>query len=520
MRAFTAHQLSYQLPTGRTLFTNISCTLNAQLTGLVGHNGIGKSMLGKLLSGRQQPSSGTLHHQAVCAVFEQHSSTGAQSLSQALGLADALMALEQIEQGAIDTYWFDRLGEHWSVRETFANTCQTLALPEDPELPLEKLSGGQIARVQLWRLFNNQADWLLLDEPSNHLDRAGKEWLLEQMRHYPGQILLISHDRFLLREMQEIWELDHRGLNIYGGGYDRYAVQKQQEQAALERQLSSAEDALKQAQKQAQLEYEKAQQRAAKGRKLAKDGSQAKIILDRQKERASASASTRSTQAQHQQTLLQHKIQQLQARQSEALTPTVAFGQVETGKRTLVQLVNATLPYGHSTPINLSIREGEKLHLTGSNGSGKSTLLKVLQGRLPLVSGDIILNGTSCYLDQQFNLLNLNSTLLDSLIQSTHLSISEKRTLLAQAGFRGDRVHHRVSCLSGGERMKLALLVASHQPHTPLLLLDEPDNHLDIGYKNTLADTLKLYTGALLLVTHDEVFAERCQIDTQYSLDS
>ncbi|WP_417586081.1 ATP-binding cassette domain-containing protein [Nitrincola sp.] len=520
MRAFSAHHLSYQLPTGKTLFTDISCTLNARLTGLIGRNGIGKSILGQLLSGQCQPSSGTLQQQAVCGVFKQQHSDALKhlSLAQGLDLDEALAALAQIEQGATEAHWFDVLGERWSVRETFADLCHTLNIPATADIPLSSLSGGQLARVRLWRLFNSNADWLLLDEPSNHLDAAGKHWLLRQMQQFSGQILLISHDRFLLQAMQEIWELDSLGLQVYGGGYDVYLAQKQQEQAAIECQLASAEGLLRQAKKQQQLEYERAQQRATQGRKLARKGSQAKVILDRQKERASASTSTRSIRAEHQQSQLNNRVKQLKARQAEQQQQKVTLGSSAQGKRTLVQLINGQLPYGNADPINLSIKEGAKLRLTGTNGSGKSTLLRVLHGSLSLLSGERLVNGQSCYLDQHFSLLNPGVTLLNSLTQCTNHSESDNRTLLAQAGFRGDQVHHLVASLSGGERMKLALLMVSHQPNTPLLLLDEADNHLDIESQARLADALNTYPGTLVLVTHDEVFAKLCEVSEEYQL--
>ncbi len=116
-----------------------------------------------------------------------------------------------------------------------------MELPQDPYFPCAQLSGGQLARLQLWQLFEESAELLVLDEPSNHLDTHAKQWLIEAMKVFDGSILLISHDRELLCEMEEIWELSSLGLQVFGGNYDFYTEQKRIELQAVERQLACSQ---------------------------------------------------------------------------------------------------------------------------------------------------------------------------------------------------------------------------------------------------------------------------------------
>ncbi|WP_412501082.1 ATP-binding cassette domain-containing protein [Shewanella chilikensis] len=558
MQAFNARQISLYTHGLEPLFADISCSLSARMTGLIGRNGIGKSLLGEILCGLRAPDSGTVERRGICGIYRQQQEpkllTAAASridgpssqvptmqtgscLSQCLGLATRLQALTQIEQGCCDSHWFEQLNDDWQVRQTFCELCRELGLPAEPELEFERLSGGQQAKLKLWSLFQSEADWLLLDEPSNHLDRGGRQWLRQRMSAFSGQILLISHDIDLLRQMDEIWELNSSGLDSYGGNYDSYWHQHTLAQQALERRLENVDKARRQARKQAQLSRERAQQRAAKGEKLARSGSQAKVLLDRQKERAGANAAAMATRERRHQRLLDSELaglkQQCEQRRRQNLTLGRETHGQPVAKQTLVRLLDAVLPYGSREPINLTLSSGEKLRLAGANGSGKSSLLRVLQARLALSAGQVQLNGHSVYLDQHFSLLKPEWTLLETLqrcaqvdsspidhnqVNHSLMDDSQRRTLLAQIGFRAEQVHRTVACLSGGEKMKLAMLYVSHQRGNPLLLLDEPDNHLDIESKALLAAALAAYPGAFILVSHDEEFVAQTGIEEAFSL--
>ncbi|NIY93432.1 ATP-binding cassette domain-containing protein [Vibrio diazotrophicus] len=512
-----ANNLSFQFDNGEMLFQQVSCSMTTYRVGLVGRNGIGKSILASILIGEQTPSDGSVSVPQSYAVYRQqpsHLLSGDLSIAQFLGKDDILEALKQIQSGDCSEYWFEVVGEQWDIFNRLSQQLKQMGLPPDPDFPCAKLSGGQLARLQLWQLLDSDVELLILDEPSNHLDSQVKQWLIDAMRVFDGAILLISHDRELLREMEEIWELSGLGLQVFGGNYDIYAEQKRAELQAVERQLASIDKQKKKLEEQAQRNREKAEQRAAQGNRLRKEGSQAKIILDGKKDKATASASNRSKNEQHRQVSLQEKAQTLKARKELMKEQKIYLADSQSRLRKVVTMLEGVLPFGRSEPITLQIHSDDKIHLTGRNGCGKSTFLKTLLGVFSLKKGEMQLNTSLYYLDQHFGSIHPQLSMLDNLIEQCHgMKESDARTLLAGIGFRRDSVFRLGHMLSGGEKMKLAMLIVSHQLEQPLLLLDEPDNHLDLDSKIMLAQALSNYRGGFILVSHDHDFADESGVN-------
>ncbi|MGB0214631.1 MAG: ATP-binding cassette domain-containing protein, partial [Alteromonas oceani] len=477
MPILQAHNLSYQLPAGDTLFHSVSVSMSCNRVGLVGHNGAGKSLLATILTGERMPAGGTVVCNADTGVFCQqpsHLLASEATIAEFLGVAPVLDALSRITKGECTDYLFESVGEQWDLPAQLARELTALGLPSDPQTPCATLSGGQLAILRLWQLFKGQHTLLILDEPSNHLDRRARRWLQAQIQSTAAAVLLISHDRELLQGMEEIWELNQTGITVYGGNYAHYAAQKQLKEQALNRQIETLHKQQKQVQQQAQRSLEKAAQRAAQGQKLR--GSQAKCLLDKQKDRATASAASRNKNIESRQKQLQQRASQLQSAQCLTQKQAIHLSSANAGNKKAISLLNGVLAFGSSQPVNLQVGEGDKLHLQGGNGSGKSTLLKTLTGRLPLQAGELHVNTPLCYLDQHFSSVLPTLSLLDNLLQQCpELSESDARTLLAGIGFRRDSVFNPAETLSGGEKMKLAMLIVSHQPQQPFLLLDEPD---------------------------------------------
>lgn len=522
MPVIQANKISYQFDNGEVLFTDISCSLTSRRTGLVGRNGIGKSYLADILAQKRQPSSGHMVGSISFACYSQLPSdllASSMTIAQFLGYYEVLHAIEQIELGDCDSKWFDIVAEEWQLKEALTKQLLELGLPADPDFSCRRLSGGQLARLQLWKLFQSEVELLILDEPSNHLDYQARLWLVEKMRQFDGYILLISHDRLLLRQMDQIWELSQLGLTQYGGNYDFYYQQKQRERNALERQLDAVRGEQQRLEVQAQKNREKAQQREAQGNKIRKAGSQSKLILDGMKNSAENSVSNRHRNENSRRTMLEQKERSLSERYEQVKQQKLYLEQGAMGRGNALNMVAAILPFGRDTPFNLSLEIGSKLHLAGGNGCGKSTLLKVLLGELTLQSGELHVNRPVCYLDQHFGLLKLELSLLDNMtLHCKGLLESDARTLLAGIGFRRDSVFRLVSQLSGGEKMKLAMLIVSHQPQSPILLLDEPDNHLDLDSKLILAQALNQYQGAFILVSHDQDFVRESGVERIFTL--
>ncbi|GGB05853.1 ATP-binding cassette domain-containing protein [Agarivorans gilvus] len=522
MPVLQAYNISHQFDNGDMLFQQLSCSMLKRRVGLVGRNGVGKSILASILCGELEPSSGAVSLPKSFAVYRQqpsHLLSAGLTIGQFLGKAEVLEALKRVESGDCSEHWFDVIGEQWDLSAQLTQQLKQLGLPLDVDFPCAQLSGGQLARLQLWQLFNRDPELLILDEPSNHLDTHAKQWLLEMMQAFHGAILLISHDRVLLREVDEIWELSGLGLHVYGGSYSFYAEQKRTELQALERQLVSVDKQKKQLQVQAQRNREKAEQRAAQGNKLRKEGSHGKSLLDAKKDKATARASNRNKNQQLREAQLDDKAQSLKARKEQLKEQKLYLEDSPSRLRKVVSLLDAVLPFANAKPISMQVYAHDKIHLTGNNGCGKSTLLKTLLGEFSLLRGELQINTSLYYLDQHFGVIRTELSILDNLIQQCKgIKDSDARTLLAGIGFRRDSVFRLGSMLSGGEKMKLAMLIVSHQLDQPLLLLDEPDNHLDLDSKMMLAQALQHYRGGFILVSHDNDFANESGIQRQIAL--
>ncbi len=517
---FHSHNLSYTFANGDNLFKNLSCTMDKQRVGLVGRNGIGKSILASIISGGVAPSSGDLVAPSNTAIFHQQSSVLPEedvSIAEYLNMHHILEALDHIRMGSCSQKWFDLIGQDWDVESRLEKELINLRIPHDLLFPCRQLSGGQFARLALWKLFKQQSDLLILDEPSNHMDSLSKQWLINTMETFSGAILLISHDRKLLNTVDEIWELSSTGLEIYGGNYQFYTAKKQSEQLAIERQLVNIKKEKKHLDIQTQRNLEKAQQRATKGNKLRKSGSQAKMLLNGMKESAENSASNRSKLAHARSARLCQQEMLLTAKQDKWKSQRFNIQDNSYTTTARHSYLNGQLKFGNNIRLNLQLFYGEKVHIQGPNGCGKSTLLKTLLGKLPLREGDINTKGHFCYLDQNLTIIDPTLSALDNFCShAQNVPTSEVRTLLAGIGFRGDNVFKPSSLLSGGETIKLAMLIVSHQTNHPVLLLDEPDNHLDLDSKTELARALRRYKTGFVLVTHDDSFAHDCGITRSY----
>ncbi|KNH13937.1 elongation factor 3 [Vibrio lentus] len=521
MPIILANNLSFQLDTGEWLFKDITFNLSTRLTGLVGRNGAGKSLLLSLLLGQIQPTSGNVSRQGSIGFYSQLPSALLDTnitIADFLGITKKLGALHAIEQGSCEIQHFNIIGDDWDLVARTKQLLATLKIISDLNTLCCSLSGGQLALLQLHQLFTSNHEILILDEPSNHLDSDGRNWVLEQCQLFAGKVLIVSHDRSLLKHMEGIYHLSSLGLRFYKGNYDDYYKQISSQSEALDKQIAHHQSEKKRLERQAQTNKEKAQQRESQGNRLRKSGSQSKILLDAMKDKAGQSQAALATNQRNLIDQNQHKLQSLKG-QKERLKPQTLYLQQSniSKKSSLLTVENCRLVYGSGAPISFSLSQGERSSLTGANGCGKSTLLKAIHGQHSNYTGYIKRLGTTVYLDQHFGLLDTNDTMFDCLVtHSCGMTESDARTLLAGIGFRRDSVYRKVAHLSGGETMKLAMLIVSHKQDSPLLLLDEPDNHLDIDSKQILASALREYQGAFILVSHDSDFVEEVGVSQNH----
>lgn len=533
--SLTLNSVSFALPNGRQLFSSLSASFGTQRTALVGRNGVGKSVLARILAGELAPGSGTVSrtgriHHLPQNPLDRHPK---QSIAALAGLEAALQALERIEQGSCEAQDFELLADRWELRQQFQAQLAQIGLPQlSPETPASQLSGGQAMRVALLGARLAQADFLILDEPSNHLDASSRAALAAELAQWRGGLLLISHDRVLLDAMDCIAELTASAINIYGGSYAFYEqAQRQQAQnaagelARLKLERSRAELALR-------TQQERQARKQSRGDKLGKSGNQAKILLDFGKERAQSSSGKLATQHAATHDALNQSVREAaQALQQQTDWQASAvhwhLPELSTSRadRIVAELHDVQLPYmprlaSALTPIHLQLRAGQRLAVCGPNGCGKSTLLQVLAGQLPPLQGERRAHIPFALLDQRQSLLRPELSVLQQLqAASPRTPESLQRMRLAQLGLDARHMEQPSSQLSGGERLKAAMACALYRDEpAQLLLLDEPDNHLDLPSLKALEAMLRQYPGTLVIVSHDETLLQALDLTHRLEL--
>lgn len=510
-------QLGFQHPNGQTLFQNLNGTIDCETIGLVGDNGVGKTTLARLLASELSATQGRIQTHGRLYYLPQHIQPHAdQTLADLMAIRPTLDALQRIEQGSIEETDFEQVGSRWDIRQQAQTQLQSYDLNYDLTTACNQLSGGELTRVALIGAFLSEADLLILDEPTNHLDIRQRQILFEQIKQWKKGLLVISHDIQLLNQMSRILELSPQGLKSYGGNYDFYQQQKTLEQQALQAKLDQAKQQRKVEMQTLQRQHERQQKKQAAGTREGKQANQAKILLDRQKERSQQSSGKLNKQIQNTRNELNEQVKQA-AQAITKETPRYLFApdtQVASNKQ-ILSLRDVVLPYNLSggQGLNFDLVGAQRIALIGPNGCGKSTLLKIIGGLVPCNKGQIDRHVASAYIDQHASQLQADIGVLEQLKQSSGLSESEARQRLAQTGLTAEKVTLPSRQLSGGERIKSALLCALYQRHpVQLLLLDEPNNHIDLATSQALIDMLNQYQGALIIVSHDMAFLNQLNL--------
>lgn len=521
---------------GDMQFSNLNFTLPRGLCGLVGENGAGKSLLAKIMVGERQASSGSVEAEGDFHYLSQDTQLSferLETIADHFGVADKLLALANIASGSIAEEDYQIVNDDWMFEEKFKAQLQDLSLRLRPSTLLAELSGGELNLVMLSALFikcAQQNGILILDEPSNHLDHKAKAWLAQQLANFEGQCLLISHDRALLNLCQNIAHLSTAGLSLYKGNYDAFEAHSIVQDQARINQFTQLQASKKKAIASAQRDTEKAQKRAIQGQKKGKKGGIPRVLLGAKKSQAETSASAKM--AQHQ-TKLKHLSEQLTAFKDDSTPAAIKFQFTSDEQRSKRLLYANSLTLAHSEhAFSIEVKQGEKWHLHGANGCGKSTFFCAINAMAKrgythntasfeaqkLGTGLLSINCDVYMLDQHCSLLRGRENMLANLSHfCPNRSDSDIRTLLGANGFRKDKVFQQVDLLSGGERMRLAMLIVSLQENS-LILLDEPDNHLDMASKAILSEALSRFQRSYILISHDQHFVSQCGISHHYEM--
>lgn len=515
------NDLSYAFPDGTALFRHLHLAVPAGAkASLVGPNGAGKSTLLQLLAGRLAPSGGSVSTpEAPCYVPQHLGQYDHFTVAEALGVAERLRALHAILAGDATPADFTLLNDAWDLEEQVQAVLAQwqlahLALVQ----PLHALSGGEKTKLFLAGAQLRQPAVLLLDEPSNHLDAASRQLLYQFVRRSRATVLVVSHDRALLSLVDLTLALRPDGLAAYGGNYDFYQAQQQVQLAALQHQVEAQEKALHQARQKARDVAEQRQKQDARGARQGEKKGLPRIVagnLQRQAQQSSA-----RLQDVHADRIsgLSQELHELRGRVQEQSVLKIDLSQsgLHRGK-VLVEATGLNFAYlGQpplwAEPLSLQLRSGQRLRITGANGAGKTTLLRLLLGQLAPGTGQLFrADFTSFYLDQDYAQVLPDLTVLE-LVQrhnARQLLEHELKATLHYYQFGPESWDRPGRALSGGERMKLLLVCLTVHNRAPdLLILDEPTNNLDLPSQQVLTEAVRGFRGSVLLISHDEHFAQ------------
>ena len=511
--------LSFSWPDDTPVFDELSVAVPGGRTGLVAANGAGKSTLLRLIAGELRPTGGTITVQGIVGYLPQHLPfAGEQTVAQVLGVYRILAALHAIEAGDAAEEHFTAVGNDWDVEERTAAELDRLGLGEiGLDRPLATLSGGQVVSLGLAAQLLKRPEVLLLDEPTNNLDGPARERLTEVLRGWSGCLLVVSHDRALLDEMDRIAALEHGEIRWYGGSYTDYEQAVRGEREVVERQVRGAEQDLKRQKREAQLARERSSRRAATAARNLSDAGLARIVAGNLKRAAQNSAARANETHASRVGDAQSRLDQASraARQDDRIVIELPGTTVPAGRTVFhgerMQTVYEGRPIFAGDGADLDIRGPERIALIGPNGAGKSTLLRLIGGEQAPASGTAVrADGRVAYLSQRLDLLDPEGTVAENLAAfAPALPDAERMNLLARFLFRGSRAHLPVRVLSGGERLRATLAsVLFAEPAPQLLLLDEPTNNLDLDSVAQLEAALTAYQGAFVVVSHDQRFLD------------
>lgn len=520
---FKVSDLSVRLP-GRILLDSVSFVINSgECVGVIGPNGAGKSTLLAVMAGVRRPDAGSVSMPpgASIGVLRQGFADRPDGrlgdllddhldglIAAAANLDAATARLADVPgDAAIDAYEIasDRF-------ETLGGYERLAALEEAMhgfgvgrfafDRPLGSLSGGEKTRASLAALIATNPDLLLLDEPSNHLDRSGIAWLESFLRNRRGATVVVSHDRALLDAVADrllVIDGETGRVREYAGGYTEFAEARRHEAEELQSAY---------ARQQEQIARIEGDVRRVAGKASSYE---AMSVNDYQRGRSRRIARTAVVRKRKLERLLESE--ERIDRPERQWGMAVSFGEAPESGNRLVSIEDGLIEVGGAPllrDVNLTVNAGDRVGLIGPNGVGKTTLLSVLAGRYDLTSGSIVRSPSLKvgWFTQEHAGVDLKRSPLDQARVLTVGTEGEIRAFLHQFLLGPEQVLRPAGELSYGERARLALALLAIGGAN-LLMLDEPMNHLDIPSREQLEEAIATAEVAVVMVSHDRYALER-----------
>ncbi|XEC94544.1 ribosomal protection-like ABC-F family protein [Paenibacillus tarimensis] len=523
MLLIQAHQVTKQYADDWVL-QEVSCEIKSRdRIGLVGRNGSGKTTLLNLFIGKEKADRGGVHIQKGLNIgymeqqFEHllhftvdevinlafHDLKQQEQNMRKLEVRMSDPALNESQLAAV-LKEYDAAMKQFELQDGYEmeakklKTCTGLGITETMlSQSFADLSGGEKTKVILAKVLLEQPSLLLLDEPTNHLDVDAIEWLEQFLHNYPGAVLIVSHDRYVLdRVATQIWDVEDGELTVYPGNYSEFVREKE---------------------KRLLLQFEQYQEQQKKIKKMQETIKQLREWANQ----ANPPNAGLHRRAASMEKALQ-RMEKIKRPILERSTIGLSFDADDRSGKDVIRLEKLSKTYADTClfeNIDLQVRYRERIAIIGKNGSGKSTLLRIILGQVQSDLGTVLLGSRTKvgYLSQYGIETDGQQTVIEAFREQVPVEEGKARQLLARFLFYGSAVFGKVQSLSGGEKMRLRLAQLMHQ-HVNLLILDEPTNHLDIESREVLEEAIQQFDGTVVAISHDRYFLNQV-IEKMYWLE-